>query len=121
MTAPSNRQRLLHRRMRARGLYTESLSWQTIDGCVCNELMVTEPGNTKLYFQMNHASIWETMTAAFVLDAMPENAAFQSALLNDMVAAISFYGRSNLLRFVGNLNSNRYVHEVLQPEVIFFL
>ncbi|GFU93004.1 transposable element Tc1 transposase [Trichonephila clavipes] len=34
---------------------------------------------------------------------------------------ISYHGRSNLLRFEGNLNSNRYVHEVLQPEVVPFL
>ncbi|GFW18722.1 transposable element Tc1 transposase [Trichonephila clavipes] len=34
--------------------------------------------------------------------------------------AIAYHGRSNLLRIEGNLNSNRYVHEVLQPEVVFF-
>ncbi|GFW28319.1 transposable element Tcb1 transposase [Trichonephila clavipes] len=34
--------------------------------------------------------------------------------------AISYNGRSNLLRIVGNLNSNKYVHEVLQPEVVPF-
>ncbi|GFS95235.1 putative DD41D transposase [Trichonephila clavipes] len=51
-----------------------------INGCVCNELMSTEPGKvigTKLSFQMNHTSICGTMMAAFVLDAMPVNAAFQ--------------------------------------------
>ncbi|GFS57993.1 transposable element Tcb2 transposase [Trichonephila inaurata madagascariensis] len=35
--------------------------------------------------------------------------------------AISYHGRSNLLRTESNLNSNRYVREVLQPEVILFL
>ncbi|GFT70822.1 transposable element Tcb1 transposase [Trichonephila clavipes] len=30
---------------------------------------------------------------------------------------ISYHGRSNLLRIEDNLNSNRYVHEVLQPEI----
>lgn len=35
--------------------------------------------------------------------------------------AISYHGRSNLLRIEGNLNSNRYVREVLQPEVVPFL
>ena len=35
--------------------------------------------------------------------------------------AISYHGRSNLLRFEGNLNSSRYVREVLQSEVIPFL
>ncbi|GFW80022.1 uncharacterized protein TNCV_984311 [Trichonephila clavipes] len=31
--------------------------------------------------------------------------------------AILYHGRSNLVRIEGNLNSNRYVREVLQPEV----
>ncbi|GFY14994.1 uncharacterized protein TNCV_235441 [Trichonephila clavipes] len=31
--------------------------------------------------------------------------------------AISYHGGSNLLRIAGNLNSNRYVREVLQLEV----
>ncbi|GFV85481.1 transposable element Tc1 transposase [Trichonephila clavipes] len=35
--------------------------------------------------------------------------------------AISYHGRSNWLLIVGNFNSNRYVREVLQPEVIPFL
>ena len=70
------------------------------------------------------------MMAAFVLDAMPVNAAFQSVLSNDIVAeypelwswgAILYRGWSNLLRIEGNLNSNRYVREVLQPEVVPFL
>ena len=32
---------------------------------------------------------------------------------------ISYHRRSNLLRIEGNLNSNRYVRKVLQPEVPF--
>ncbi|GFV52940.1 transposable element Tcb2 transposase [Trichonephila clavipes] len=81
-------------------------SGQNIDGCDCNGLMSTEPGKligTKLSFQMNHASICGTMMAAFVLDAMLVNAAFQSALSNDIVA---------LHRELW------YVREVLQPEVV---
>ncbi|GFX71940.1 transposable element Tc1 transposase [Trichonephila clavipes] len=35
--------------------------------------------------------------------------------------AISYHGSSNLLRIEGNLNSNRYVHEVFQSEVVPFL
>lgn len=35
--------------------------------------------------------------------------------------AISYHGRSQLLRIVGNLNSNRYIGEVLEPEVVPFL
>ncbi|GFT64257.1 transposable element Tc1 transposase [Trichonephila clavipes] len=34
---------------------------------------------------------------------------------------ILYHGRSNLLRIEGNLNSNRYVREMLQPEVVSFL
>ncbi|GFU04638.1 hypothetical protein TNCV_4377181 [Trichonephila clavipes] len=51
--------------------------------------MIPEPDkliSTKLSFEMNHASICGTMMAAFVLDAMPVNVAFQSALSNDIVA-----------------------------------
>ncbi|GFW15761.1 uncharacterized protein TNCV_3582591 [Trichonephila clavipes] len=61
-------------------LYTGFPSRQTINACVCNELMSKLIG-TKLSFQMNHASIWGIMMAAFVL-----NAAFQRALLNDIAA-----------------------------------
>ncbi|GFY29631.1 transposable element Tcb2 transposase [Trichonephila clavipes] len=68
---------------------TESLSQHTIDGCVYNRLMSTEPGHligTKLSFQMNHSSICWTMMTAFVLDDMPVNSTFQSASSNDIVA-----------------------------------
>ncbi|GFX34585.1 hypothetical protein TNCV_3658231 [Trichonephila clavipes] len=50
--------------------------------------MITEPDkliDTKLSFQMNQASICGTMMDAFVLEAMPVNAAFQSALSNYIV------------------------------------
>ncbi|GFW11546.1 uncharacterized protein TNCV_3810651 [Trichonephila clavipes] len=92
--------------------------------------MSTEPGKLigiKLSFQVNHASI---RMATFVLDAMPVSAAFQSVLSNNtrdltpgvMVSgAISYQGRSNLIQIVGNHNSNRYVREVLLPEVVLFL
>ncbi|GFW02310.1 transposable element Tcb1 transposase [Trichonephila clavipes] len=35
--------------------------------------------------------------------------------------AIAYHGRSQLLRIVGNLNSTRYINEVLQPQAIPFL
>ena len=35
--------------------------------------------------------------------------------------AIAYHGRSQLLRIVGNLNSNRYINEVLQPQALPFL
>ena len=51
--------------------------------------MSTELGKligTKMSFQMNHTSVCWTMMVAFMLDAMPVNAAFQSALSDDTVA-----------------------------------
>ncbi|GFW50944.1 transposable element Tcb1 transposase [Trichonephila clavipes] len=35
--------------------------------------------------------------------------------------AIAYHGRSQLLRIVGNINSTRYINEVLQPQAIPFL
>ncbi|GFY04972.1 transposable element Tc1 transposase [Trichonephila clavipes] len=35
--------------------------------------------------------------------------------------AIAYHGRSQLLRIVGNLNSTRYINEVVQPQAIPFL
>lgn len=35
--------------------------------------------------------------------------------------AIAYHGRSQLVRIVGNLNHNRYISEVLEPEVVPFL
>ncbi|GFV30734.1 transposable element Tc1 transposase [Trichonephila clavipes] len=35
--------------------------------------------------------------------------------------AIAYHGRSQLLRIVGNLNSTRYINEVLQPQATPFL
>ncbi|GFY24917.1 transposable element Tcb2 transposase [Trichonephila clavipes] len=89
MPAESIRQRLQLRGLRARVSLYSIPSRQTIDGCVCNGLLSTEPGKrigTKLSFQMNHASICGALLAAFVLGTMPVNAAFQSALSNDIVA-----------------------------------
>ncbi|GFX95375.1 uncharacterized protein TNCV_3684271 [Trichonephila clavipes] len=104
-------------------LYTESLSRQTID--VCNELMSVEPGKligTKLSFQTNHASIRVRRSAGE--RCLPECVIERHSdlTLGVMVCnAISYRGRSNLLRIERNLNSNRYVREVLQPEVVPFV
>ena len=70
-------------------VYTRFLLRQTIYGCDCNELIITDPGKligTKFSFQMNHASICGTMVITFVLDAMSVNAALQIALLKDIIA-----------------------------------
>ncbi|GFT55435.1 transposable element Tcb2 transposase [Trichonephila clavipes] len=86
MSALSIRRRLLRRGLRTRVSLYRILSRQTINDCVCNGLMSTEPSKfigTKLSVQMNRASICGTMMAAFVLDAMLVNAAFPSAISND--------------------------------------
>ena len=114
MSASSVCRRLLHRGLPARDTLTANHRH-----CVCNWLMSTDSGKQigiKLSFQINDVSISETMKAAFVLDAMPVSAAFQSKLLNDKVAehlecdvwgAILYHGQSNLLRIESNLNSKR--------------
>ncbi|GFS99370.1 uncharacterized protein TNCV_1601751 [Trichonephila clavipes] len=100
---------------------------------VCNGLMSTTPGqliDTKLSFQMNHASICGTMKTAFLLDAMGERCRLPDCVIERhsvltsrvMVWGVIFYhGRSNLLLIEGYLISNRYVREVLQLEVVPFL
>ncbi|PRD18591.1 UNVERIFIED_CONTAM: hypothetical protein NCL1_60088 [Trichonephila clavipes] len=79
---------------------------------------------------MNHASICGNMRAAVVLDVMPSECCLPECVIERhsgltpgvMVwRAISYHGRSNLLRIESYPNSNRYVREVLQPEVISFL
>ena len=97
---------------------------------IYNGLMSTDPGKLigkNLSFQMNHASICGTIMAAFMLNTILVNAAFQSTLSYDIGCrtsgvmvwnAILYYERSNWLRIEGNLNSNRYVRKVLQPKVV---
>ena len=83
----------------------------TLKSYICSGLMSNKPGKricTELSFQMNDASIFGTMMASFVLDAMPINAAFHSALSNDIVAENSELW-SNLCDFVSwtiNLATN---------------
>ena len=74
MSTLSIRLRVLHRGQCARvSLYRIPLT-QTIDGCICNGLMSTEPAKLigkSLSLQMNQASICEILVSAFMLDAMP--------------------------------------------------
>ncbi|GFT73919.1 HTH_Tnp_Tc3_2 domain-containing protein [Trichonephila clavipes] len=89
MLVSSIRRRLLHHGLLAMVSLYRIPSRQKNKGYICNGLMSTETDklfSTKLPFQMNHASICGTMIAAFVFDAMPVNAAFQSALSNNVVA-----------------------------------
>ncbi|GFT03392.1 transposable element Tc1 transposase [Trichonephila clavipes] len=79
---------------------------------------------------MNHASIFGTIDGR-IRDrrnagerCLPECVIERhSALTLEIMAwgAISYHGRSNLLRIEGNLSRKRYVREVLQPEVVPFL
>ena len=76
--------------------------------------MSTEPGKligTRLSFQVNHVS---TMMTGYVLDSMPVNAAFHSALSNDILA-------EHPGLWFGVQFRNRYVHDVLQPKDGLFL
>ena len=108
--------RLLHRGERSRVLLCMILpSHQIINGCVCNGLISTEPGKLiciKFSFQIDHTSVCAALIGAFMLNAMPVNAAFQSAFWNDIVAKVTVSGeishhrRSNLLRIEDNFNSN---------------
>ncbi|GFX37248.1 HTH_Tnp_Tc3_2 domain-containing protein [Trichonephila clavipes] len=87
MSASSIRRRLLHSGLLARVPLYRILLTANHRRLVCNGIMSTEPGkliDTKLSFQMNHASICGTMKATFLLYAMPVYAAFQSALLKDI-------------------------------------
>ncbi|GFX59615.1 transposable element Tcb2 transposase [Trichonephila clavipes] len=88
MPASSIRRRLLHRGLGARvPLYRiplkanhrqPHLQWAP-------EHRAWQADSHQVVFQMNHASICESMIAAFALDAMPVNAAFHSALSNDIL------------------------------------
>ncbi|GFX12221.1 uncharacterized protein TNCV_1103391 [Trichonephila clavipes] len=106
-------------------LYTGSPFRQTIDGCVCNGLMSTEPGKligTKLFFKMVYALICVRRSAGE--RCLPDCAIKRhSGLIPGVMVwgVISCHGRSNLLRIEGNLNNNRYVREALQPEALPFL
>ncbi|GFX42038.1 transposable element Tcb2 transposase [Trichonephila clavipes] len=97
-------------------------SRQTIDVCVCNELMSKKPGKligTKWSFQMNNAPICGTMMAAFVSDAMPVNAAFQSALSNDIGALHPelWFGPELVLFFQG-INGAIFQQDSTRPHVV---
>ncbi|GFW42767.1 transposable element Tc1 transposase [Trichonephila clavipes] len=77
---------------------------------------------------INRAPICRNMMAALTLDALPVNVAFQSALSNDIVSKhreLEFGGRFRIMDdpifYEGNLNSNMYVREVQQPEVVPWL
>ncbi|GFV72776.1 uncharacterized protein TNCV_1232901 [Trichonephila clavipes] len=80
---------------------TGSPSRQTIDGCVCNWLMNTEPDRlicSKLSFQINRALICGTMMAAFVLDAMPENETWRRRSNLDIYQSYKESGVANFIK-----------------------
>ena len=116
-----------------KGAYTGYPSPRTIDGCFCNGLMSIEPGKligTKLSYLMNHASFLWNHDGRFPVRhyggqrCLPEYIIelHSSQIPIDMVWGVtSYYRWSNLSWNMGNLNSNRHVREVLQPQVVPFL
>ena len=87
--ASSIHRNLLYRKLRARVPLYKIPATANVDDCIYNGLINTEPFKpigTKLSFQRNHASFSRTTKAAFVLDALPVNAAFQSALSKNIVS-----------------------------------
>ena len=56
---------------------------------LAHEHIARQAIDTQLYFQMNHASIFVIMMAAFILAVMPVNAAFQSVFSNHIIIEYS--------------------------------
>ena len=113
--------------------YTGFPSRQTIDGCVCNGLMRTEPSKligTKFIFSDESCfNLWDhdgrvRIRRCASQRCLPEYVIKPHSGRRSEVTVwgtISYHERSNLLRIKGNLNSYRFVREVLQPEVVPFL
>lgn len=69
-------------------LYRRSLARKIIDVCGCIVFMNIDNGiqiSKKSFILINTALIWGILLAAFVLDAMPVNAAYWSVLTNNVV------------------------------------
>ncbi|GFW80954.1 transposable element Tcb2 transposase [Trichonephila clavipes] len=108
-------------------------SRQTTDGCVCNGLKLHrawQAGWHKVVFANESCfNLWDHEGHICVRRytggrCLPEWVIKRRSGLTPGVmvrGVISYHGRSLLLRVEGYLNSNRYVREVLQPEVIPFL
>ncbi|GFV57869.1 transposable element Tcb2 transposase [Trichonephila clavipes] len=100
MSALSIRQRLLHRGLHARvPLYkipfTANYRWLRLQWTHDHHELI----GIKLTFPMNHVSIWGTMMAAFMVDAMPVNAAFLSALSDDIYSGLTHGVMPNTCNF----------------------
>ena len=110
-----------------RCLYTGSPSWQIIDGCMCNGLMSTELSKLIGTFSNEWCfSLWDHDDRIHVW-CYSNQCCFPECIIewhSGWTPRILVWGvifilwRSNLLRIEGNLNSNKYVYEVLLPEVI---
>ncbi|GFU72656.1 transposable element Tc1 transposase [Trichonephila clavipes] len=129
MSASSISRRLMHRGLRAKVLLYRIPSRQTIDDCVCNWLMSTQPGKligNKCFLDESRFKLWNHDGRIRVIRYAGE-LCFSECVIerhSDLTpavivwGAISYHERSNLLRIEGNLKSNRYVVEVRQPEVV---
>ena len=97
---PSSLIRLLHRRLRSRGLLYR-IPLTAIHRRLRQEWAHEQADWHHVPFQMKHVSISGTMMATFTLDDMPVNAPLQSALSNDILADHSEYS-GVLFCVVGN-------------------
>lgn len=77
-------------------------------------------------FPKNPILILGTVMGASELDAEPVNVTFPGMSSDTgrersviVCSAIEYHGQSHQVRIVGNLNSNRYVRDVLQPFISF--
>ncbi|GFV33993.1 transposable element Tcb1 transposase [Trichonephila clavipes] len=107
-----------------------SPSRQTIDGSVCNEhrawqadwhqVVFSDESRFNLWDYDGHVRVRRSACERCLPECVIER---HSGFTPEVVVwgAISYHGRSNLLRIEGNLNSNKYVREALQPEVDSFL
>ncbi|GFT15006.1 transposable element Tcb2 transposase [Trichonephila clavipes] len=114
-------------------LYTGTLSQQTIDSYVRNgfnepkafqadwhQVVFSDESRFKLCDHDGRIRVRRYAGERCLPECVIER---HSGLTPEVIVsgAISYHRRSNLLRTEGNLNSNRYVHEVLQSEVAPFL
>ncbi|GFY24631.1 transposable element Tc1 transposase [Trichonephila clavipes] len=129
MSASSIRRCLLHRELRARVLlFTanhrrlrlqwahEQRAWQTD----WHQVVFSDESRFSLWDHDGRIRVRRSAGECYLPECVIER---YSGLTSGVMVwgAISCNEWSNLLRIEDNLNSNKYVHEVLQPEVVPFL
>ncbi|GFW30471.1 transposable element Tc1 transposase [Trichonephila clavipes] len=104
-----------HRRLRLQWTY-EHRDWQTD----CHQVVFSDKSRFNWWDHDGRFRVRRYAGESYLPECVIER---HSGLTLGVMfwGAISYHGRSNLLRIEDNLNSNKYVREVLQPEVIPFL